>query len=290
MSFSESHFLGELKKRRDFFEDELESSLTGFYQFDLESLKLHKEALFYSILNSGKRFRPLLCLVTAESIGISPKMVMPFACALEMVHNYSLVHDDLPILDNDDFRRGRPTTHKQYSESTALLVGDSLLTDSFSLLAVAYKTHPQLSTIVQLLADSSGSKGMIAGQVVDLWVQKNLGKINLEKNLIVKMHQLKTGKLISAAVTGACTVGQLVADAKNSFGQFADLLGLAFQIKDDILDAEEESFGLPAVIGLEATHSFLAETDRTCLEVLKSLKLEKSLLADFVFYNSNRSH
>ena len=290
MSFSESLFLEELKKRRDFFEDELETSLAGFYQFDLESLKLHKEALFYSVLNSGKRFRPLLCLVTAESIGISPKMVMPFACALEMVHNYSLVHDDLPILDNDDFRRGRPTTHKRYSESTALLVGDSLLTDSFSLLAVAYKSHPELSAIIQLLADSSGSKGMIAGQVVDLWVQKNQSQIKLDKALIVKMHQLKTGKLISAAVMGACTVGQLATDLKKSLEQFADLLGLAFQIKDDILDAEEESFGLPAVIGIEATKSFLAQTDIACLDILKSLQLEKSLLADFIFYNSNRSH
>lgn len=288
--FSEDSFLLELKKRRDFFEQELEESLIDLYKAEHPSLKEHKEALFYSILNSGKRFRPLLCLITAETIGVSPESVIPFACALEMVHNYSLVHDDLPSMDNDDFRRGKPTTHKKYNEATALLVGDSLLTDAFLLIANSYKNHPKVSQIVALLAQTSGTQGMIAGQVIDLWVQKNLDKINLNQDQLLEMHHLKTGQLIQSAVLGACLIGQLTEDLKLKYAEFSRLLGLAFQIKDDILDADEESFGLPAIIGLGQTKELLIDVNTKALKIIDSLHLQNSLLAEFIHYNEKRKN
>ncbi len=206
------------------------------------------DAMRYSIFAGGKRLRPILMWETAKLFGKEWEDVKPFACALEMIHTYSLIHDDLPAMDNDDLRRGLPTSHIRFGEDIAILAGDALLNKAFEVIANA-DTNPEVTIkALKVLSDASGSEGMIGGQVVDL---KSEGK-RIALNELKYIHSLKTGALIRAA----CCVGAIVADASQTdfslVDEYARNLGIAFQIRDDILDitGTTEEFGKP--IGSDA--------------------------------------
>lgn len=210
------------------------------------------EAMRYSALAGGKRLRPVLTLEFCRVSGGEPSQALAFACALEMIHTYSLIHDDLPCMDDDDLRRGRPTNHKVYGEATAVLAGDALLTRAFELAADAAAHHTLPPNIalqaMHVLAHEAGALGMIGGQILDLEGEhKSLGCEEL-----IRLQELKTGALIRAAARMGCLIGGASSAQLQAAAVYADRLGLAFQIEDDLLDIEgdERTFGKP--IGSDA--------------------------------------
>jgi farnesyl diphosphate synthase len=230
--------------------------------------RLH-EAIRYSVLGGGKRIRPALVFATARAVNLTEDQVEAAACAIEMVHVYSLVHDDLPAMDNDDLRRGRPTCHKAYDEATALLVGDALQPLAFQLLARDASLPASAAVrlrLIDMLAQASGTFGMAGGQAIDLAVQ---GK-RLEISEVEDMHARKTGAVIRASVLMAaeCATPALDAELYGALSRFANAIGLAFQIQDDLLDVMGDASTLgkatgadserakpthPAVIGIAAS-------------------------------------
>ncbi len=202
------------------------------------------EAMRYSISNGGKRLRPVLCLEFAKACGADRYDALDFACAVEFVHTYSLIHDDLPCMDNDDMRRGKPSCHKQFGEAVALLAGDALLTQAFQILSGSSLDDSKIASACALLAQNSGVSGMVGGQVIDLKYESQTPDVKQ----ILAVHRLKTGALIAAA----CLLGCIAAGADENkiaaASAYAYNLGVAFQIKDDILDvtASTDELGKPA--------------------------------------------
>ena len=197
------------------------------------------QALRYAVLGSGKRIRPILLYATGEALNVPPERLDAPACAVELMHSYSLIHDDLPAMDNDDLRRGRPTCHKAFDEATAILAGDAIQALAFSVLANDPANSPdQRITMIQLLAKYAGSLGMVGGQAIDLAsVNKQPSKKEIEH-----MHRLKTGALIKSSVLMAVTASQVNnPEIYNHFARFADCIGLIFQIRDDILDIQSDT-------------------------------------------------
>lgn len=196
------------------------------------------EAMRYSLMAGGKRLRPVLALAVCEMLGGDIDDVIPFACAVEMIHTYSLIHDDLPAMDNDDYRRGRLTNHKVFGEAMAILAGDALLNYAYELmLDFTYKNNQNLMGKIKamsVIAKMSGVSGMIGGQVVDL---ESEGK-NITPELLKYMHGCKTGALIKAPVLAAAAICNASKNDTDMLELFAQNIGLAFQIKDDILDVE----------------------------------------------------
>jgi geranylgeranyl diphosphate synthase, type II len=184
-----------------------------------------EEALRYSLLGGGKRIRPVLCLATGEALARTPAEVLPAACALEFVHTFSLVHDDLPALDDDDLRRGQPSSHVRFGEGVAILAGDALLTEAFRLVLGYESPEPARELAAATL-------GMIGGQYVDVTTDGDL-----DADGLVHLHELKTGRLLRASVTCAVAVAGLPPDEREPWAAFGEELGLLFQIVDDILDA-----------------------------------------------------
>lgn len=206
-------------------------------------------AMRYSLLAGGKRLRPVLCCAASEACGGTVRDALPAACAVELVHTYSLIHDDLPCMDNDDLRRGRPTSHKVFGEGMAVLAGDALLTEAFAILASAKPKRPaNAADLAAELARASGSRGLIAGQVADLEAE---GKEPSEPALYF-IHAAKTGVLLRAALKlgGLCGGGSKKQIAALDRLGFA--LGLAFQIQDDILDATQSAKKLGKTAGKDA--------------------------------------
>lgn len=202
----------------------------------------------YSLLAGGKRIRPILCLATAEALGHEPEEVLPAAAALELIHTYSLIHDDLPSMDDDDLRRGRPTCHRAFGEDAAILAGDALFAEAIRLVAERQPGTPATRlAIVRELASASGVAGMVGGQYLDL---RDHGRASAEA--LRHVHQLKTGKLIAAAVRCAVIAAEPAAPAAVALHAFADELGLLFQIVDDILDVEGDEDALGKPVGADA--------------------------------------
>ena len=204
------------------------------------------EAMRYSVMNAGKRIRPVLVLEFCRQYGGDIEDALPFACAVEMIHCYSLIHDDLPCMDDDDLRRGKPSCHKQFGEALALLAGDALLTGALEAMAASplAGTHPERAVrAIRELAYFSGTDGMVGGQVIDLAIEGQ----EVAEPLLHQMHRMKTAAIIKAA----CRMGVICAgageDALELAGQYGEYLGLAFQIVDDILDvtADEQVLGKP---------------------------------------------
>jgi len=199
------------------------------------------EAARYSLFAGGKRLRPILCLAAADVLGGSQELVLPVACALEMIHTYSLIHDDLPAMDNDDFRRGRPTNHKVFGEAMAILAGDALLTEAFSLIVGAGEggriQADKLIRVIAVVARASGYQGMVGGQVIDL--ESETREVDLAT--VEYMHIRKTGALISASLEAGAILGGGSDEQIGSLTRYGHHLGLAFQITDDLLDVEGDA-------------------------------------------------
>ncbi len=213
----------------------------------LAPVKLH-EAMRYASLGGGKRIRPLLCHAAGEAFGASPALIDFPACAVEMIHAYSLVHDDLPCMDNDILRRGKPTCHVEFDEATALLVGDALQSLAFQVLADAPTTSERRVEMLSVLAPAAGSRGMAGGQAIDLAA---IGKpLSLEE--LEFMHVHKTGALIRASVLLGAGCGSADAGAITQLIPFANRVGLLFQVVDDILDAESTTATLGKTAGKDA--------------------------------------
>jgi len=198
------------------------------------------EAMRYSLMAGGKRLRPILALAACEAVGGTLEAATALACAIEMIHTYSLVHDDLPCMDDDDLRRGRPTNHKVFGEAIATLAGDGLLTDAFKVLARSARS-PQssqalLETVAEL-AEAAGSAGMVGGQVIDLLGEGHA----LELDQLEYLHSKKTGALFVAAVCGGARLGGAAPAQLESLREYAQTLGLAFQVIDDLLDVESST-------------------------------------------------
>lgn len=197
------------------------------------------QAMRYAVLSGGKRFRPLLALSSGECFGVSQNVLLPFACALELIHNYSLIHDDLPSMDNDDFRRGKPSCHKAYGEDIALLAGDALLTLAFEVLVrapVSANLQSQKEQLIIEIGHLAGVRGMIGGQLMDI-------TLSPEELTEETMHELilkKTGALIVASVKTGALLGKAGDSEFKAIVQYGRNIGLAFQIRDDILDSEGE--------------------------------------------------
>lgn len=195
-----------------------------------------EEAMRYSVFAGGKRLRPVLALMACELFDGNTEEILPFACSIEMIHTYSLIHDDLPAMDNDDFRRGKPTSHKVYGDGFAVLAGDALLNYAFEVMIGEIKKNPKIELIraAEVICKASGTQGMIGGQCIDLFYENKSIDVETLKN----MHEKKTGALIAASLSaGAIIAG---ASDKNiaNINEFGKLIGLAFQIADDILDIE----------------------------------------------------
>jgi farnesyl diphosphate synthase len=200
--------------------------------------RLH-EAMRYAVFNGGKRVRPLLVYATGESLGVDPKLLDAPAVAIELIHAFSLVHDDLPAMDDDDLRRGKPTVHIEYDEATAILAADALQPLAFSVLASMDDTPASARiALVELVADACGSVGMTGGQSSDLAAEGS----TLTAEELEHMYALKTGALIHAAIVSPCLLREGIdADATAALDAFGQAIGIAFQIKDDILDVEGET-------------------------------------------------
>jgi geranylgeranyl pyrophosphate synthase len=279
----------QLESWRERMESALAARLPGP---DAVPARLHR-AMRYSVLGGGKRMRPALLFATARSVGLTEEEVEAAACAVELVHVYSLVHDDLPAMDDDDLRRGRPTCHKAYDEATALLVGDALLTLAFHVLArdpalpAAPATRLQL---IELLAEASGTFGMAGGQAIDFAVQGE----QLTVAEVEEMHARKTGALIRASVLmAAACAPSLDTRWYNALAGFANPIGLAFQIQDDLLDVLGNATTLgkatgadrergkpthPAIIGIAASQARVHCLHAEALAALASLGSRAELL------------
>lgn len=195
------------------------------------------EAMHYSLFADGKRIRPILTLAAGELLGLKDDDVMPIAAALEMIHVFSLIHDDLPAMDDDDLRRGQPTNHKVYGEAMAILAGDGLLAEAFVPLTsfdLGKFAAQNVLSLIRLIAEATGTSGMIGGQVIDM---ESEGKaISLDR--LRTLHRMKTGALIKAAIVGPAVLSGADAKTKTALADYGDAIGLAFQIADDILDIE----------------------------------------------------
>lgn len=226
------------------------------------------EAMAYAALDGGKRMRPLLVYATGIALGANESTLDIPAAAIELIHAYSLVHDDLPAMDDDALRRGKPTVHVAYDEATAILVGDGLLTLAFELLADASAPATSTLAMIRTLAKAAGMQGMVAGQTIDL---ASVGT-RLDADALRRMHAAKTGALIRCAVQLGALGADADADVLAALDDFADALGLAFQIRDDILDVE----GDPALIGKTAGKD--AANDKPTYPALLGMAASHALL------------
>ncbi|MEG3955604.1 geranylgeranyl diphosphate synthase CrtE [Microcoleus sp. herbarium2] len=287
-----------LAKRKEAIEVALDSALPVIYPEKIY------EAMRYSLLAGGKRLRPILCLASCELAGGTTSMAMPTACALEMIHTMSLIHDDLPAMDNDDYRRGKLTNHKVYGDDIAILAGDALLTYAFEFIATKTENVPpqQVLQTIAHLGRASGAGGLIGGQVVDV---ESEGKTDVSLETLNYIHAHKTGALLEACVVcGAILASASEADLQR-LSRFAKNIGLAFQIIDDILDitATQEELGktagkdvqagkvtFPSLWGIEESRrqaSQLVAEAKAQLAVFGSKALPLLAIADFITSRSN---
>ncbi|MCW5729932.1 MAG: polyprenyl synthetase family protein [Alphaproteobacteria bacterium] len=233
------------------------------------------EAMRYAALNGGKRLRPLLVIASSELFSVSPVGAHRVAAAIEMVHCYSLVHDDLPCMDDDDLRRGLPTVHRKYDEATAVLAGDGLLTLAFEVVG-ARETHgdPEVrAELVVALGQAAGARGMVGGQAIDLAAEHQ----QLDIGQITRLQQLKTGALIAFSCEAGAILGKAAATPRHALRAYAHDLGLAFQIVDDILDAEGTVESVGKAVGKDAA---AGKATFVSLLGLEKAKLQARMLAD----------
>lgn len=256
--------------------DVLDTSLLKILSLQRTELELTR-AMTHSLMAGGKRLRPVLCMAAAQTLGRDFSLALPPACAIEMIHTYSLIHDDLPAMDDDDLRRGVPTCHKAFSEATAILAGDALLTHAFTILsrpAPYFEVYPDdaiLLQLVSMISRAAGVGGMVEGQMMDMLAPDLEMSQAASLEYLKKLHWLKTGQMIKVSVqAGAVAVGASTT-VVDQLGRYSEKIGLAFQVVDDILnvegdpaimgkaagsDAEHEKLTFPALLGLETSRQF----------------------------------
>ena len=257
---------------------------------DCKPSELHR-AMRYSALAGGKRFRPVLVYAAGKALGLPLDRLDPLATSIELIHAYSLIHDDLPAMDDDDLRRGRPTCHRAFDEATAILAGDALQALSFEVLASELEANnPRNLAIVNEIAQACGSTGMAGGQAIDLAA---VGK-QIDEGALKTMHRLKTGALIRASVTTPCILAGVDEEILQKFTSYGDCVGLAFQVHDDILDVtgNSELTGkstladialdkptFPSLLGLEESRRQARELREQALLSLQGITGDTSTLA-----------
>ncbi|MGV6806413.1 MAG: polyprenyl synthetase family protein [bacterium] len=266
-----------------------------------DTLVLH-QAMRYSVLNGGKRLRPVLAYAAAEAVGGQAQSASSSAAAIELIHAYSLIHDDLPAMDDDDFRRGKPTCHKVYGDAMAILAGDALQALAFEILSgdISIQSELRLS-LISHLSKAAGARGMVAGQAIDI------GAVNHDIDLpsLRNMHGCKTGALIRASVVmGATATGLADSGQLDALARYGDRVGLAFQIQDDILDIESDTETLgkavgadlalnkptfTSLLGLEKARSEASRLRDEAIEITESLG-DTSHLAELADYIVSRNH
>lgn len=256
--------------------DILDRSLLKILSLRKAELELTR-AMTHSLMAGGKRLRPVLCMAAAQASGGDVALALPPACAIEMIHTYSLIHDDLPAMDDDDLRRGMPTCHKAFSEATAILAGDGLLTHAFTILshpAPCFEVYPNETTLLRLvlmISRAAGVGGMVEGQMMDMLAPNLELSQAASLKYLKKLHWLKTGQMIKVSIqAGAVAVGAS-SEVMDQLGRYSEKIGLAFQVVDDILnvegdpaimgkaagsDAEHEKLTFPALLGLEPSRQF----------------------------------
>ena len=263
---------------------------------------LHR-AMRYSVFAGGKRLRPVLFLASAEAVGGSTEPLLPAACALELIHTYSLIHDDLPAMDNDDYRRSKLTNHKVFGDAVAILAGDALLTQAFGLIAQCGLTGKiDCQTVVRVIGEvvaAAGSEGMIGGQVVDIESENK----TIDKSVLRYIHAHKTGALFRASIRGGALMGGGSASQLSELTEYAENLGLAFQITDDILDVEGDSEKLgktvgsderkrkctyPAIYGLQESKELARNSVEKAKKALKNLGAGANILRYIAEYLLHR--
>ncbi|WP_404433508.1 polyprenyl synthetase family protein [Sutcliffiella horikoshii] len=288
-----------MKDRKKLVEDALFS-----YMKSVEAPEVLLESMNYSLKAGGKRLRPLLVLATLKSFGKPEELGMPVACAVEMIHTYSLVHDDLPSMDDDDFRRGKPTNHKVFGEAMAILAGDALLTHSFEVMEdlLNFDVKPmKVVTLMKELAKAAGPRGMVGGQVADM--EGEGAQLSLQD--LEYIHRNKTGKLLGYSIVAGAILGDATEEQISKLEQFADHLGLAFQIRDDILDIEgdaskigkpvgsdtlNEKTTYPSLLTMNGAKEKLEYHINEAKHILAAIPLESDLLVQLCDLIAKRDH
>lgn len=287
------------------YSDMINESLFNYFRTYLPDYEVLFDSMRYSVENGGKRVRPLLTLLFCEACGGEVKKALPMAEAVEYIHTYSLIHDDLPCMDNDDFRRGKPSNHKVYGEAFALLAGDGLLTAAFERISVWCKAglyDPATAVdAINELSRCAGSRGMIGGQVIDLQNENN-PEVTLET--LQLLDSLKTGALIEAACVMGCIAAGADDEKIDAAREFAGKIGLAFQIKDDILDvtSSAEKLGKPigsdeengkstyvSILGIEKCQKLVDELTDDAMKALDAFP-NNSTLKEYAEYLAKRDH
>jgi len=290
---------GFLNSRKTVIEERL-----PMYIKDLQAPSILKESMLYSLEAGGKRLRPILVLALLHAYGKDEEAGIPVGCAVEMIHTYSLIHDDLPCMDDDDLRRGKPTNHKIYGEATAILAGDALLTESFKMITANMPSHVSAEKRIRLvneLISAAGAEGMVGGQILDMEAESK--SVSLDE--LQRIHEGKTAKLLSFSVIA----GAILADASEKeiekLREFSHHIGIGFQIRDDILDLEgsEDKIGkrigsdatngkstYPSLLSLEGANQKLDEHIEKAKQLISELPLEKELLYEFCDMIAARDH
>lgn len=258
-----------LQDRQKIVEEALERYLPGEDNIPSDIYK----AIRYSVFNGGKRIRPILCLAAADVVGGDLGVTIPVACALELIHSYSLIHDDLPAMDDDDFRRGKPTCHKVFGEDIAILAGDALLTEAFVLLSRTEKVRLSAEkriAVIQEIAQAAGIDGMVGGQALDVLSEKFAS----DEKTLREIHRRKTGALIAAAVKSGAIISNAPKEKIQALAEYGINVGLAFQIADDILNVEGDRELMGKETGSDAARGKLTYPSLMGLEKAKE-KLTK---------------
>lgn len=288
-----------LASKRELVDRKLDSLL----KHSPKSITPLEESIRYSALSGGKRLRPILMIAANEAFGGKDEMVLPIACALEMIHTYSLIHDDLPCMDDDSLRRGVPTNHNVYGEAIAVLAGDALLTDAFNIIVkegLACGLRPKiLAEIVSDISGAAGSRGMIGGQAIDLALE---GISDVSVGQVEKMHSLKTGAMIEVAISVGAKIGGANDKQLKKLSVFAKALGLSFQIVDDILDIEggsamgkevgadarNKKTTYPELVGLKKSKRKAEDLTKKALKSIKDFNDKATPLREIALYLANR--
>jgi geranylgeranyl diphosphate synthase type II len=283
-----------LKEKREIFENYLKEKMT-----ELKYPERLSESMVYSVMNGGKRLRPVLMYMTADIFGADYSKIEDTAAALECIHSYSLVHDDLPAMDDDMYRRGKLTTHKKFDEATAILAGDALLTYAFYIISASEKIEDKRKVnIIRILSDYSGINGMVGGQYVDMDSENK----EIDFETLKYIHSHKTGKLLKAALELPMEAIGVEGKQKEILLEYSELIGIAFQIKDDLLDIEGEfektgkqssdeknnKTTYPKIFGLEKTKEILADYTEKAKKLIKENFDNAEILVELADYISNR--